>query len=244
MPVYKIVLAYDGTDYHGFQIQANALTVQFYLEKALAALYGSSIRVEGAGRTDAGVHARGQVVSFAAPALIPEMQLPPALNGLLPADIVVVGAQQVAESFSARRDARGKVYSYTIDNGNFPDVLYRRYAWHIAHPLDLREMQKAAAYLQGKHDFRAFQAAGSRVKTTVRTLFSLEVTKREQFISLYFKGDGFLYKMVRNITGTLAEVGRGRISHSEVARILEGKCREQAGVTAPARGLCLEKVLY
>lgn len=244
MPAYKMTLAYDGTDYHGFQIQENALTVQHYLEKALTVLYMSSIRVEAAGRTDAGVHARGQVVSFNAPPLIPEKQLPSALKGLLPPDIIVVGAEQAPPGFSARRDTVAKVYSYTIDNGTFPDILRRRYSWHLDRPLDLPAMQEAAAYLRGKHDFKAFQSAGGKVKTTVRALFSLEITKKEQFISLCFKGDGFLYKMVRNITGTLVEVGRSRISAAEVARILEGRCRRQEGVTAPARGLCLEKVLY
>ncbi len=244
MPVYKVTLAYDGTDYHGFQLQANALTIQQRLEETLSFLYKSKIRVEAAGRTDAGVHARGQVVSFTAPALIPEKQLPVALNGLLPRDLVVLEAQEAPQGFSARRDAVAKVYTYTIDNGVFPDVLRRRYTWHIDRHLDLPAMQEAATYLQGKHDFKAFQSAGSKVKTTVRTLFNLDLTKQEQFISLYYKGDGFLYKMVRNITGTLVEVGKGRLSPLEVARILESGSRRQAGATAPPEGLCLEKVLY
>ncbi len=244
MPHYKMTVAYDGTAYHGFQIQENALTVQHYLEKALASLYGGCIRVEAAGRTDAGVHARGQVVNYCAPSLVPEAQLPPALNGLLPEDILVIGAQQVEEGFSARRDARAKIYSYTIDRGPFPDVLKRRYAWHISRPLDVQVMQKAATYLEGKHDFRAFQAAGSRVRTTVRTLFGIKLTVEGQFISLHFIGDGFLYKMVRNITGTLVEVGLGRMSKKDMAPILLAGNRKQAGATAPARGLCLEKVIY
>ena len=244
MPAYMLRLAYDGTAYHGFQIQANAPTVQLCLEQALAVLYGSTIRVEAAGRTDAGVHARGQVVNFSAPALVPESRLPFALNGLLPEDIVVAAARQVEEDFSARRDARAKVYAYTIDNGPFPDVLQRRYAWHVARPLDLTGMQKAAARLRGRHDFRAFQAAGSCVKTTVRTLYGLRLTGRRQFIYLMFKGDGFLYKMVRNITGTLVEVGLGRLDPADVEYILQQGCRGSAGATAPARGLCLEKVIY
>ncbi len=244
MAHYKMTVAYDGTAYHGFQIQENALTIQHFLEKALAALYGTCIRVEAAGRTDAGVHARGQVVNYCAPSLVPEAQLPAALNGLLPKDILVIGAKQVEESFSARRDARAKIYSYTIDRGPFPDVLCRRYAWHISRPLDLQAMQKAATYLEGKHDFRAFQAAGSRVRTTVRTLFSLKLTVEGQFISFGFNGDGFLYKMVRNITGTLVEVGLGRLSDQDITPILLAGNRKQAGATAPARGLCLEKVIY
>ncbi len=244
MSHYKITIAYDGTAYHGFQIQENALTVQHYLEKALAALYGNCIRVEAAGRTDAGVHARGQVINYCAPSLVPEAQLPAALNGLLPEDILVVGAQQVEEGFSSRRDARIKIYSYTIDRGLFPDVLRRRYSWHISRPLDLQLMQKAAVCLEGEHDFKSFQAAGSKVKTTVRTLFSLKLTEEEQFISFRFDGDGFLYKMVRNITGTLVEVGLGRISDQDLIPILLSGDRKQAGATAPARGLCLEKVIY
>lgn len=244
MPHYKMTLAYDGTAYHGFQIQENALTIQHYLERALATLYGSNIRVEAAGRTDAGVHARGQVVNFCAPPNVPDLQLPPALNGLLPGDILVIGAEQVEEGFSARRDAQAKIYSYTIDRGPFPDVLRRRYAWHIDRPLDLQAMQKGAANLAGKHDFRAFQAAGSRVRTTVRTLFSIKLATEGQFINLRFAGDGFLYKMVRNITGTLVEVGLGRMSGQDITRILLAGNRKQAGATAPARGLCLEKVIY
>lgn len=245
MPVYKMILAYDGTAYHGFQIQANApKTVQAYLEKALKTLYGRELRIAGAGRTDAGVHARGQVVAYSAPSLIPEDRLPAALNGILPEDIVVTGAWQVEEEFNPRRDARGKVYSYTVDNGPFPDVLYHRYAWHLSHPLDLWAMQKGAAILEGTHDFKAFQAAGSKVKTTVRTLYSLEFTTWRQFIILQCAGDGFLYKMVRNITGTLVEVGLGRMSPDDVSGVLQGRCRKQAGITAPARGLCLEKVIY
>ncbi len=244
MSHYKLTLAYDGTEYHGFQIQANAFTIQFYLEKALAGLYGKNIRLEAAGRTDAGVHARGQVVSFCAPSFVPDIQIPPALNGLLPEDILVVGAQQVDEGFSARRDAKAKIYSYTIDRGTFPDVLRRRYAWHIARPLDLKAIHKAASRLKGKHDFKAFQAAGSKVKTTVRTLFNLEVDTAEQFLILSFSGDGFLYKMVRNLTGTLVEVGLGRISEHKMNSILLEGNRELAGCTAPAKGLCLENVIY
>lgn len=244
MPAYMLRLTYDGTAYHGFQIQTNALTVQFCLEKALAGLYGGGVRVEAAGRTDAGVHARGQVVNYFAPALVPESRLPLALNGLLPDDIVVAEARQVEEDFSARRDARAKVYVYTIDNGSFPDVIKRRYAWHVARPLDLTSMQKAADCLRGRHDFRAFQAAGSCVRTTVRTIYSLKLTGRRQFIYLMFKGDGFLYKMVRNITGTLVEVGLGRLDPADVGHILQQGCRGLVGATAPARGLCLEKVIY
>lgn len=244
MPCYKLTLAYDGTAYHGFQIQANALTVQHYLEKALDTLFGKTIRIEGAGRTDAGVHARGQVVSFAAPSLIPVDRLPAALNGILPEDIVITGAQLVKDGFSSRRDAQVKNYSYTIDNGPYPDVLKRLYAWHVARPLDLKAMRKGASLLPGKHDFKAFQAAGSKVKTTVRTLYNLDLTIEGNFIILHFSGDGFLYKMVRNITGTLVEVGIGRINAEEICRILEEGSRKLAGATAPARGLCLEKVLY
>jgi tRNA pseudouridine38-40 synthase len=244
LATYKLVISYDGTAYHGYQYQENAYTVQEALEKALRKLYGEKIRVGAAGRTDAGVHARGQVVSFCAPERIPGDRLKQALNGILPKDIVIVEAGRVADGFLSRKDAKGKVYTYSIDNGSHPDVFMRNYSWHLPCHLDLEKMQKTAALFLGEHDFKAFQAAGSPVKTTVRTIYSLTVTRKNHFIILRFEGNGFLYKMVRRITGTLAKVGLGKREPKEVLAALTNGRRRFAGPTAPPGGLCLEKVLY
>lgn len=244
MATYKLVISYDGTAYHGFQYQENAYTVQEALEKALLKLYGEKIRVGAAGRTDAGVHARGQVVSFCAPERIPGERIGQALNGILPGDIVIVEAGRAAESFLSRKDAKVKVYTYRIDNGLYPDVFTRNYSWHLPCRLDLEKMRAAAALFQGEHDFRAFQAAGSPVKTTVRTIYSLTVTKKNHLIILRFEGNGFLYKMVRRIVGTLAKAGLGKREPKEVLAALKNSERRFAGPTAPALGLCLEEVIY
>ncbi|HHU75463.1 MAG TPA: tRNA pseudouridine(38-40) synthase TruA [Firmicutes bacterium] len=244
MATYKLVISYDGTAYHGFQYQENAYTVQEALEKAIHKLYGEMIRVGAAGRTDAGVHARGQVVSFRAPETIPGERLGQALRGVLPRDIVVVEAGRVDDGFLSRKDAKGKVYTYTIDNGPHKDVFMRNYSWHLPRRLDLEKMQKTAILFLGEHDFKSFQAAGSPVKTTVRTISSLTVTKKNRFVVLRFEGNGFLYKMVRRITGTLARVGLGKREPGEVLLALRDGERRFAGPTAPPGGLCLEKVLY
>jgi len=245
LPNYKIVLSYDGTGYHGFQFQRNALTIQAILERSLEKLYGKKIKVRAAGRTDAGVHAKGQVANFFAPASISEERLPLALNSLLPKDIVVLGAGAVADDFDARKSSVAKIYTYTIDNGPFADVFIRNYAWHIPRPLDLEAMKRAASFLLGKHDFKAFQGAGSSVEDTVRVLYALDIERLgSKTIVITCRGNGFLYKMVRNITGTLVEVGLLRRLPQEIPEILERKDRRKAGITAPARGLCLEAVLY
>ncbi len=241
---HRITLSYEGSCYHGFQSQKNALAIQDVLEERLEKLYGRTVKVEAAGRTDAGVHARGQVVAFTAPPLIPTARLPAALNGLLPEDIVVLGAGQEKESFCPRRDARAKIYSYTVDNGPFPDVFWRRFAWHLPCSLDLEAMRAGAHYLAGRHDFKAFQASGSAVENTVRTIYALDIERRGSFIKFLFRGDGFLYKMVRNITGTLVEVGQLKKEPGDIENILFAGDRRLAGETAPAKGLCLEKVFY
>jgi tRNA pseudouridine38-40 synthase len=241
---YKLILAYEGTNYHGFQIQNNALTIQELLENALQKIYKQHIRVHPAGRTDRGVHARGQVVNFKAPDYVPVNNLPAALNSILPADIIVYNASLVPDSFHARFNAKGKCYIYRLDLGAYPDLFWRRFAWHIPVKLDLEQMKEAAIYMIGRRDFASFQAAGSSTKDTVRELYELSFSSNNQILSLTFKADGFLYKMVRNITGTLVDVGRGRIQLSAIPALLEKKDRRYAGLTAPAHGLCLENVYY
>ncbi len=241
---YKLVFSYDGTAYHGFQFQQNALTVQELLEKNLGKIYKQRIKVDPAGRTDSGVHARGQVVNYYAPEIISPQRLPLAINRIMPRDIVVLKAEVVPDGFNARRDALAKVYSYTIDNGFFADVFCLRYAWHIYGPLDLEAMERAASFLLGKHDFKAFQASGASVLSTERTLISIDIKRNNNFVIITFKGEGFLYKMARIIAGTLVGVGLHKEKPMRVQEILDSKERWKAGKTAPAKGLCLEKVLY
>ncbi len=241
---YCLTLSYEGTAYSGFQIQENALTIQEVLETCLEKLFGQPIRVTAAGRTDAGAHARGQVIHYFASPRIPVERLPYALNGLLPKDIVVTGSCLEKDSFDARKNALGKHYRYTVDNGKFPDVFWRRYAWHLPVHLDLEAMRSAAALLVGEHDFKGFQAAGGCVETTVRRLQEVSIRREGQLIHFSLEGSGFLYKMVRNIVGTLVDVGRACKGSGDVLEIMRSRDRKKAGVTAPAWGLCLEEVFY
>ncbi|MEW6545988.1 MAG: tRNA pseudouridine(38-40) synthase TruA [Bacillota bacterium] len=242
----KLVVQYDGTAYAGFQRQKGLPTVQEELEKALAACCGEPVRVIGAGRTDAGVHARGQVVNFFTRGTIPTERIPWALAALLPEDIVVTQAEEVPPSFHARFSARGKVYSYSFWVAPFPSPFWRRYALHVRAPLDREAMERAAATLLGRHDFRAFRGEGSAVRSTVRTLRHLAVqdVPDTPLLRLVAEADGFLYHMMRTLAGTLLEVGRGRIPPEQVEQALRSGDRTLAGPTLPPHGLCLEQVLY
>jgi len=245
LTVYKLVIGYDGTDFNGFQVQPGQVrTVQSELEAALLRLYNKPVQVKGASRTDAGVHARGQAVAFSAPDVVPEQRIPLALNSLLPNDIVVYSACQVEPGFNPQHAAKGKVYTYTIDNQDFPNVLLRRYAWHLPRPLDIDSMRAAGSHLLGKNDFKSFQATGSSAKTTVRELCRLEVSYKNGLVKLTLEADGFLYRMARNIVGSLVMVGRGEKGPGWIKQVLEAKTRSAAGPTAPPQGLCLEKVFY
>ncbi|MGI9953041.1 tRNA pseudouridine(38-40) synthase TruA [Moorellaceae bacterium AZ2] len=246
MRYLKITLAYDGTDYAGWQVQPreHGPTVQQRVEEALTRLTGERIRVVAAGRTDAGVHARGQVISLATNSRIPVERWPWALNSVLPSDIVALEAVEVGPDFHARYSAKSKTYRYTIDNGVFPDVFRRRYAWHVRRHLDLDSMDKAAACLKGRHDFRAFAATGRPVKNFEREIKDIRWTRQGPFLYLDITADGFLYHMVRIIVGTLVEIGLGKRDPGEMKSILVGRRREQAGPTAPPQGLCLERVEY
>ncbi|MDK2821177.1 MAG: tRNA pseudouridine38-40 synthase [Clostridia bacterium] len=246
MPKLKIILAYDGTDYSGWQIQpaAHGKTIQGVVTSALKKLTGEEISLVAAGRTDAGVHARGQVISFNTASRIPVERWPLALNSVLPEDIVALKAEKVHEDFHARYDARRKQYRYTIYNERFPDVFSRRYSWQIPHPLDRDAMAKATKYFIGYHDFRSFCASGSSVKNFNRYVEQSKISYRGNFIYFDITANGFLYHMVRNIVGTLVEVGRQHIKPENIAEILAAKCRQKAGPTAPPQGLCLEKVDY
>lgn len=241
----KLTLSYDGTNYHGFQRQENALTIQELLEDALTKITQERIRITAAGRTDTGVHARGQVVNFYTSSAIPPENFPRALNSCLPEDIIVWAAEEVPRNFNALRSAKSKLYRYTLDCGEYPNVFWRRFAWQPIYKLEADLLQKAGQYLVGTHDFTSFRAAGSAVKTSVRSITRLEWDfSQDPLWHLYIEANGFLYKMVRIIVGTLVEVARGRLSPEDVARIRDSRDWKLAGPTAPARGLCLWEVKY
>jgi len=240
----KLILEYDGTKYHGWQKQPNLLTVQQELEKALFKLFHQKISSIAAARTDAGVHAKGQVVNFITSKPISPPIVKYALNSFLPKDIRVKSSRIVPLDFNARHDALYRIYGYLIYNSSISSPLYRNFSWWISFNLDVQRMRKASQFLIGKHDFSSFQAQGSPSSTTVRKIEKLKLYKKGHFILLFIKSKGFLYKMVRNIVGTLVEVGRDKISSSEIRDILEAKDRRKAGPTAPPQGLYLLKVGY
>jgi tRNA pseudouridine38-40 synthase len=244
MRTLKLVLEYDGFDYCGWQVQPDAPTIQGVLEQALSKILGESIRVNGAGRTDAKVHAWGQVASLRCTSQIPVGALLRGLNSLLPKDVAVHEVQETRDDFHARFSARGKVYAYRILNRPVRSPLRLRYVWYIPQPLDVEAMMVAGIALQGTHDFAAFQASGSEVDTTARTLTELTINRDGDEVVLRCAANGFLRHMVRNIVGTLVEVGRGARLPAEVKRILGGRDRRLAGVTAPPQGLYLLEVLY
>lgn len=248
MRALKLILAYDGTDYVGWQLQPGQRTLQGALEDALARITGESIRVIASGRTDAGVHALGQVVSFVTSNRLPAPVLQRALNAELPDDMAVVAAAEAPEGFHAIRDATRKRYRYVIHDGPTRDVFRRRYAWHYRERLDAAAMHRAAQKLAGRHDFRSFQASGAERASSVRTIFEIGVVRGgpadEDQVTLEVEADGFLYKMVRSIIGTLVEVGRQVRPESWPAEVLAACDRRAAGMTAPPQGLCLVRVDY
>lgn len=240
----KITLAYDGTRFVGWQRQAGGASIQGLLEEALTRLEGAPIAVHGAGRTDAGVHAEGQVASARIGFRHECATVLRALNAMLPPDIRVGAVEDAAEGFHARFSARRKAYRYRIANVPVANPFARGYAWHIPEPLDAAAMQEAAAALIGRHDFAAFQSSGSTVATTVRTIDRSDVLRLGPELHYQVAGDGFLRHMVRAIVGTLVEVGRGARRPADVAALLDGGTRAGAGPTAPAHGLTLVAVEY
>ena len=241
-----LTVAYDGTAYHGFQRQSPPIrAVQNVLEEKLALVFGDTIELAAAGRTDAGVHAMGQVVNFFTDGRIPTARIVRAMNSVLPPDVVVKAAREEGRDFSARHSARSKSYIYRIEQGAVPNPFSERYAWYVDTPLDLAAMNEAAGCLVGKHDFSAFRAAGGAPMLPVRTMYAVEGRwTADGMIELRFRANGFLYHMARNIVGTLVDVGRGRRTAADFAAILASGERKRASATAPARGLFLESVTY
>lgn len=247
MRTLKLTLQYDGTDYVGWQRQSVGVSIQGLLEEALGRFEGSLVTVHGAGRTDAGVHALGQVASVSMAAEIDTSTLTRALNAILPADVRVLDVEEMPPAFHARFSATGKIYEYRIVNAPIVSPFVQRYAWHVIPALDLDAMRAGAGILVGAHDFAAFQGAGSTVTSTERVVHAIDWDEGGGYdrpLVLRIHGDGFLRHMVRNIAGTLVEVGLGRWTAPRVEAIRASLDRTQAGPTAPAQGLFLVRVLY
>ena len=241
---WRLVLAYDGTGFRGWQVQPDAVTIQGTLLEAARRLFDGDVRVIGASRTDAGVHAVGQTVALTAEGDYPAATVQAALNAYLPREIRVVAAAAAPAGFDARRAARGKRYLYLIDNAAVPSPLLLRWAWHVAAPLDVGAMRSGLAGLRGRHDFSAFCAAPGRNADPACRVHALHVVRRKSLLAIVVSGDRFLHHMVRNIVGSAVEVGRGAEQSGWLAAVLAGGDRTQAGPTAPAHGLVLLRVLY
>ena len=240
----KLTVAYDGTDYCGWQVQPNGMTVEEILNRELSALTGEEVKVIGASRTDAGVHAEGNVAVLDTETGIPAERIAYALNCRLPEDIVAVKSEEVPGDWHPRYQCSVKTYEYRILNREMPDPVCRRSTVHVSYPLNLGDMRTAAGYLKGEHDFKSFCSPHTEVKDTVRTVHSLEIEKEGDIITVRISGNGFLYNMVRIIVGTLINVGRGACPPEKVKEILEARDRRKAAATAPAKGLVLKHIRY
>jgi len=245
MPTYRISVAYDGTNYVGWQRQANGISIQALIEDALRVLDGCAVTVAGAGRTDAGVHALGQVASFTIARELSPDALLRAINAHLPPDIRALSAEEAPPGFHPRFGARRKTYRYRLWNGDVLSPFERAYAWHVPGPLDVEAMRAAARLLEGRHDFAAFQATGSAVATTEREIFQSTISNLQSAMLVYdVIGSGFLRHMVRIIVGSLVEVGRGRQPVEWIGAVIASRDRAAAGPTAPPHGLFLAGVEY
>jgi tRNA pseudouridine38-40 synthase len=240
----KLTLSYDGTEFFGWQTQPGCRTVQETLEKAIAVLTGETVHANASGRTDAGVHAVGQVVNFFSNTRHPPEVLRAAINAHLPADAVIREAADVPEAFDANRDAKRKLYRYVIHDGPVADPFLRRYYHQSRHRLDTGAMSRAAECLKGRHDFHSFETDWPNRMSSVRTITHLALNRLGDWIWLDVEADGFLYNMVRAVAGTLINVGRGYWPEAKVAEILQTEDRREAGPTAPAQGLFLMRVTY
>ena len=239
----KLTIQYDGMKYCGWQKQPNSPGIQGTIEYAIYEITKEKVNITGSGRTDAGVHALGQVANFKTNSSIPVDRIPNALNAKLPKDISIVDCQEVSQEFHSRYSATGKIYRYLIYNKPYRSPLYKDTSYHVRYNLDVNKMRSEAKSLLGTHDFRGFMCSGSSVKDTVRTIRNITIEQNEDLIVLEVEGNGFLYNMVRIIVGTLVDIGRGRIDKS-MEEIIASQDRGEAGHTAPAHGLFLKKVHY
>ena len=240
----KLTLQYDGTKYHGYQIQPQAVTIQKCIQDAIFSTCGEQIQITGCSRTDAGVHAAEYVCSFKTDSPIPAERFPIVINHKLPDDIYAMRCEKVDINFNARFDTKYKTYRYLINESSAPNVFRRNYEWQLGKKLDTERMTEAAEYIIGKHDFKCFMTSGAVVQSTVRTVYSLDIVKNGDQIEIYISADGYLYNMVRIIVGTLVNVGTGVTEPEHIKEIIESHSRENAGATAPPQGLYLYKVVY
>ena len=241
-----LTVAYDGTSYHGWQVQAHEdMTIEGTLNRTLKSLTGEDIAVIGASRTDAGVHAKGNLCVFDTGSSIPPDKFVPALNSILPDDIRIMASEKVADDFHPRHIPTRKTYCYRLYHGDICPPMERLYRHHVYGPIDVDAMKKASEFFTGEHDFASFCAAGAQCETTVRTVYDVTVecvaAGKDEYIDIYVTGNGFLYNMIRIIAGTLLEVGRGRIAPTQISGIIDRCDRSAAGPTLPAKGLCLER---
>lgn len=242
---FKIVIEYDGSGYHGWQRQVKECTIQGMIEAAIRRLTGEGVTLNGSGRTDAGVHALGQVANFHSASSLPDAVVRRALNALLPADIVILDCRRMPAGFHARFDALEKTYRYCLLNRPCPAAIGRYYHWHIRQPLDVPAMRRALSHLVGTHDFKSFEGAGSPRPHTTRTLTAAQLDRlADGRLDITISADGFLKHMVRNIVGTVVAVGRGKLSPDGLPALLDARNRCAAPATAPACGLCLVAVRY
>ena len=239
-----LTIAYNGTNYSGWQRQENSITIQETVEKAIKKLFEKNLEIRGASRTDAGVHALGQRAVFIHKHTIPMENLPLAINNFLPPDIRILKAEISHEEFHPQYDAKNKTYKYKIYNKKIMNPLEDNFAWHVNTWLDINLMKRAAHYLIGTHDFNAFCASGATTKTTTRTVNEITISRKDDIVEISINGNGFLYNMVRIIAGTLAYVGYGKLEAEEVHNILKNKDRTKAGITAPPNGLTLIQINY
>lgn len=245
MKNYKIIVQYDGTRYKGWQVQKSTdMTIQGKLQDVLSTMIGQEVEVIGSGRTDAGVHAYGQVANFHVPAHFKAHEIMDYLNHYLPMDIAVISIEEVDERFHARYHAVSKTYVYRIHTSAIPNVFERKYMYTYTNPLNIEQMRQAAGLMLGTHDFMAFCGNKKMKKSTVRTVTAINIEEKENEIQISYTGDGFLQQMIRIMTGTLIEVGNGTKKVEDIPRILESKVRENAGYTVPAEGLSLKHVVY
>ena len=240
----KLKIAYEGTNYAGWQFQKNARSIQEVLEKAILKVLGEKAGLTGSGRTDAGVHAMEQVANFKTTSKMPCYKLQHALNANIPDDIAITDCSEVPLNFNSRFAAKKKVYRYSIFNKKHPHPFYKSHFYRVSSRLDERLMMREARHLIGRHDFKAFQARDKKERGSVRTIKRLTVKREGDCVYFDIVADGFLYHMVRNIAGTLIYVGRGKMPRGSIKRILRSKNRSLAGPTAPGKGLCLMKIKY
>ena len=240
----KLIIEYDGKGFNGWQKQPNKLNIQGEIERAIEEITGESIDLIASGRTDAGVHSLGQTANFKTESKIPIEKIPIAINSKLKQSIIIKSAEEVDERFHSRYNVKSKKYRYTINNSKYGSAIYRNVEYHFPIKLNIENMQKAAKYFEGEHDFKAFKASGTSSKSSVRKIYKAEVIKNEDRIYIELTGNGFLYNMVRIIYGTLLDVGSGKIAPEEIKNIIETKDRKLAGKTLPPQGLCLVEVNY